>query len=224
MDVTALLLADGRFPAGGHAHSGGIEASVASGRVCSVESLHQYLLGRLSTSGVVSAAFAAASCRAFECAGWDAVPTLDDELDARVPSPVLRTASRALGRQLFRAARCVWPGTSLGADHGGQRGVHHPVALGVVAASARIGPTGAASVAAYDSVAGPAAAAVRLLGLDPFAVHRSLAALAATVEHVAAEGAAHTETPPYALPSWSAPLLDIAVERFSTAEVRLFAS
>ncbi|MBM0204330.1 urease accessory protein UreF, partial [Micromonospora sp. STR1s_5] len=27
-----LLLADGRFPAGAHAHSGGLEAAVAAGR------------------------------------------------------------------------------------------------------------------------------------------------------------------------------------------------
>lgn len=33
MSRTALLiLADGRFPAGGHAHSGGMEAAVASDR------------------------------------------------------------------------------------------------------------------------------------------------------------------------------------------------
>ncbi|MEU5422925.1 urease accessory protein UreF, partial [Streptomyces sp. NPDC020667] len=34
-----LVLADGRFPAGGHAHSGGAEAAVKAGRVRDAESL-----------------------------------------------------------------------------------------------------------------------------------------------------------------------------------------
>ncbi|MET7801807.1 urease accessory protein UreF, partial [Streptomyces decoyicus] len=34
MNRAALfVLADGRFPAGGHAHSGGAEAAVAAGRI-----------------------------------------------------------------------------------------------------------------------------------------------------------------------------------------------
>ena len=33
MNSVLLLLADGRFPAGGHAHSSGLEAAVAAGRV-----------------------------------------------------------------------------------------------------------------------------------------------------------------------------------------------
>ncbi|HEX5201072.1 MAG TPA: hypothetical protein VFW27_14175, partial [Actinoplanes sp.] len=31
--ATLLVLADGRLPSGGHAHSGGLEAQVAGGRV-----------------------------------------------------------------------------------------------------------------------------------------------------------------------------------------------
>ncbi len=222
-----LLLADGRFPAGGHAHSGGVEGTVASAGVGDVASLERFLRGRLSTSGAVNAAFAAASCRAFAAEGWRAVGGFDEELDARIPSPVLRAASRSLGRQLLRTAARVWPGgwTSIAAPPaGGAGGLHQPVALGVVAVAAGLTPSQVATLAAYDSVSGPATAAVRLLGLDPFAVHRSLAALAPLVERVAADGAAHAGTPAHALPAWGAPLLDIATERHARAEVRLFAS
>ncbi|MEU5909558.1 urease accessory UreF family protein [Micromonospora sp. NPDC047527] len=59
-----LLLADGRFPAGAHAHSGGLEAAVAAGRVGDLASLGAFLLGRLATAGLVGAAFAAAAHRA----------------------------------------------------------------------------------------------------------------------------------------------------------------
>ncbi|MFF0317993.1 urease accessory protein UreF [Micromonospora sp. NPDC005252] len=58
-----LLLADGRFPAGAHAHSGGLEAAVAAGRVSDLASLESFLVGRLTTAGLVGAAFAAAAHR-----------------------------------------------------------------------------------------------------------------------------------------------------------------
>ncbi|MGC4878208.1 urease accessory protein UreF [Micromonospora sp. DT43] len=58
-----LLLADGRFPAGAHAHSGGLEAAVAAGRVTDLASLESFLVGRLTTAGLVGAAFAAAAHR-----------------------------------------------------------------------------------------------------------------------------------------------------------------
>ncbi|OUC94863.1 urease accessory protein UreF, partial [Streptosporangium minutum] len=44
-----LVLADGRFPAGGHAHSGGAEAAVTAGRVHDVASLREFCRGRLHT-------------------------------------------------------------------------------------------------------------------------------------------------------------------------------
>ncbi|MDG4797492.1 urease accessory UreF family protein [Micromonospora sp. WMMD1082] len=59
-----LLLADGRFPAGAHAHSAGLEAAVAAGRVTDLATLGEYLRGRLATAGLVAAAFTAAACRA----------------------------------------------------------------------------------------------------------------------------------------------------------------
>jgi urease accessory protein len=59
-----LLLTDSRLPAGGHAHSGGVEAAVAKGRVHDVESLASFLSGRLATIGLVAAAFAAAASTA----------------------------------------------------------------------------------------------------------------------------------------------------------------
>ncbi|WP_131792603.1 urease accessory protein UreF, partial [Candidatus Protofrankia datiscae] len=58
-----LLLADGRLPAGGHAHSGGIEAATVDGSVTDLADLERFLRGRLATTGLVSAAFAAATCR-----------------------------------------------------------------------------------------------------------------------------------------------------------------
>ncbi|MEV7988668.1 urease accessory UreF family protein [Micromonospora sp. NPDC085948] len=68
-----LLVADGRFPAGAHAHSGGLEAAVAAGRVTDLATLEAFLAGRLATAGLVGAAFAAAAHRAAKPGGTDVV-------------------------------------------------------------------------------------------------------------------------------------------------------
>jgi urease accessory protein len=102
--------------------------------------------------------------------------------------------------------------------------LHHPVALGVLAAAAGVDPRGAADVAAYGAVAGPATAAVRLLGLDPMGVHSLLADLAAECDATADRACSTMDGPAEDLPAATAPLLDITAEHHATREVRLFAS
>ena len=53
MNAALLLLADGRFPSGGHAHSGGAEPSVGVGDISDLVSLRQFVRGRLGTTGHV---------------------------------------------------------------------------------------------------------------------------------------------------------------------------
>ncbi|WP_281156223.1 urease accessory UreF family protein [Streptomyces sp. HYC2] len=226
-----LLLADGRFPSGGHAHSGGLEAAAALDGVDDLPALEEFLRGRLATTGVVTAAFTAAACAVFGGTGRratevvEALETLDREFAARTPSPALRTASRRLGRQLLRAGRAIWPHPRLDELSAAPRhGLHQPVALGAVAAAAGLGPDAAALAAAHDAVLTPATAAVRLLGLDPFAVHATVARLGPRIAAVAAEAARHAHTAPDALPSRAGPLLDIRAEHHAAWEVRLFAS
>lgn len=223
-----LLLADGRLPTGGHAHSGGLEAAVAAEGVASIQAIEGYLHGRAQTTGRVAAAFAAAACAAVhdpEHGAARRLETLDQELDARMPSPALRAVSRRLGRQLLRAALRFWPHPVIDELAAGiPRGAHQAVALGAVAASAGIDPPGAATAAAYESAATPAAAAVRLLGLDPFAVYAILARLGPTLDAIAADASAAAQLPPADLPAHSAPLLDLLAEQHAAWEVRLFAS
>jgi urease accessory protein len=211
--ATLLVLADGRLPSGGHAHSSGLEAAVAAGRVRDVAGLDGFLRGRLATGGLVNAAFSAVACA--RTGEWF---SLDAGLDARTPSPALRKASRAQGRALLRAGRAMWPLPAIGRDP------HHPVALGALAGAAGLTPAQAAVAAAHGTVTGPASAAVRLLGLDPYAVHGLLAALAPECDRIAADAAIRIEDPVDALPAAGAPLLDIGAELHATWEVRLFAS
>ncbi|RSN89235.1 urease accessory protein UreF, partial [Streptomyces sp. WAC 05379] len=174
-----LVLADGRFPAGGHAHSGGAEAAVKAGRITGAASLEDFCRGRLHTAGLVAASLAAAAA-----AGGDPVE-LDAAADARTPSPALRLAARRLGRQLMRAARATWPSAELEELAGRfPKGAHQPVVLGVAARAAGLGAVEAAYCAAYESVSGPASATVRLLSLDPFEATAVLARLAPEMDRV----------------------------------------
>ncbi|MFB4315465.1 urease accessory protein UreF [Actinomadura sp. 21ATH] len=218
-----LLLADSRLPAGGHAHSGGLEPAVTAGAVADVAGLARFLRGRLATAGLVSAALAAAACAhaAGGASGWR-WDVLDAEADARTPSPAQRAASRAQGRSLLRAARRTWPHPALDAL-AALRAPHQPLVQGAAAAAAGGAPPDAAAVSAYGAVTGPASAAVRLLGLDPLAVHRALADLAPEVDAVAAR-AARVPADWAGLPAPSAPLLDLYAERHLGAGLRLFES
>lgn len=218
-----FVLADGRFPAGGHAHSGGAEAAVAAGRVHDAGSLEAFCRGRLHTAGLVAAALAAASA-----AGHDPLE-LDDAADARTPIPALREIARRLGRQMMRAARATWPSAELDRLAAARpRGAHQPVVLGLAARSAGLAPLEAAHVAAYESVSGPATAVVRLLGLDPFDATGVLARLAPELDRTAVAAASLAgrvaEEGTAALPAASAPLLDITAQEHAAWPVRLFAS
>ncbi|EHN78088.1 urease accessory protein, partial [Streptomyces coelicoflavus ZG0656] len=67
-------------------------------------------------------------------------------------------------------------------------------------------------------------AAVRLLGLDPFAVHAVLARLAPDLDRLATAATGRADAPAAELPAYGAPSLDISAELHATWEVRLFAS
>ncbi|GAB3890150.1 urease accessory protein UreF [Microbispora bryophytorum] len=197
-DAALLLLADSRLPAGGHAHSGGVEEAVRRGAVTGAGDLARFLRGRLATAGLVTAALAAAACELAAAHDPGAPPPgdtadtvslwrrLDAEADARTASPAQREAARLQGRLLLRTARRMWPSAALDTlARAVPEGPHHPVALGAAAASAGCAPRQAALAAAYTSVTGPATAAVRLLGLDPVTVHRLLADLATALDDTA---------------------------------------
>ncbi|MBQ0977267.1 urease accessory protein UreF [Micromonospora sp. M61] len=231
-----LLLADGRFPAGAHAHSGGLEAAVAAGRVTDLASLAAFLAGRLATAGLVGAAFAAAAHRAAvpgtvgagESAGTATLATtlaqLDAELDARTAAPTLRTVSRRQGRALLRAGRAIWPDAPFGDLPTTPAGAHQPLVLGLLCAAAGLSRLDTATVAAYGTVTGAASAGVRLLGLDPYQVQALLVGLADACDGTAADAARAADDPPERLPAAAAPLADIHAEIHATWEVRLFAS
>lgn len=254
MALAAIVLADSRFPGGGHVHSGGVEEAVARGLVTGLDDLGAFLHGRLRTTGLVAAGFAAAAARLaaggprsspikapMSCVEIDerrlrldrgdagdpeqAWRELDAELDARTPSPAQRAASRAQGRATLRAARQAWPSPVLDALLAANPRPHHALLAGAVVGVDGGSPGDAARCVAYLAVTGPAAAAVRLLGLDPLSVNALVVALGPDLARVV--GAAAVEGPAAALPGAGAPALDLLAQshvRHHREQVRLFAS
>ncbi|MGH9129751.1 MAG: urease accessory protein UreF [Acidimicrobiales bacterium] len=252
LPVAALLLADGRFPNGSHAHSGGVEEAAKVGLVSDMASLRAFLVGTARTAGLLSAGLAAAACSMVQggptssddaVAGsertsavgdrLDELRALDAEADARMSSSAQRRTSRQRGRQLLRVARAAWPGPLLDALAGAVNQPHHAVVLGTAAAEAGLTPADAAACAAHEAVAGPAGAAVRLLGLDPIAVAAMLAELAPLLDRISAEAAACVPSSGATLvgsgwmarlPAPAGPLLCHLAEAHADREGRLFAS
>lgn len=210
-----LLLADGRFPDGSHAHSFGMEAAVAVGRVPDPDSLHRYIEARLWTTTRTDAAAAALAAR-----GDQEFDDIDAALTIRQPGRATREASRSLGRSLVRTAARIWPGREPRLSDG--RPPLQPIALGAVAALSGCGPREAALCTTHASAAALSGAALRLLGLDPFAVAGVLADLRGPVAEVA-ESVLDIATPTD-LPSLSTPLAELDPELQRTIEPRLFGS
>lgn len=216
-----LLLADGRLPAGGYAHSGGLESAVRMGLVSDTADLERFLAGRATTTAAVAASFAAAACHACRTDETKRLTELDVEFDARTPSPALRQVSRALGRQLLRAWAAIRPHEMQGRI---PSRLHQPVAFGAAAAMLDLTPEDAARGLLHETLMSPAMAVVKVMSVDPFHAHRALATIIPLIDEVAEEAANGATANPADLPSHSAPLSDIAAEHHAAQEVRLFAS
>jgi len=161
------LLADGRFPVGGHAHSMGLEAAASAYPLDNADELARFVAGRLATVGVTEANLVAViATQLIEATlDWDRA---DDEIEARIASPALRSTSRLLGRQWARAGAEVF-----GGPHNEQarrvdgRGPHQVMAYAAVAVDAGIGVADAVALHLHHRVATSTISAVRLHGLEP---------------------------------------------------------
>lgn len=215
MSVSSLLLlADGRFPDGAHAHSHGLEAAVDAGRVHNSGSLAEYVTCRLWTTGRTDAAAARLAAEGVD----------PDALDAawcvRTPSASARATSRSLGRSLARTAARLMPDRPITlAD----RPPHvQPVAFGLLATAVGCEPDEAALASAHGTAAALSASGLRLLSLDPFDVAAVLYNLRSEVDAVAGStiGMVDAEDLPHA----STPFAEIDVEHQYALPTRLFRS
>src|SRR5215470_14258578 len=106
--LALLQLADGLFPAGGFAHSLGLETYVQAGMVRDAAGLAAFLGAQLEGNAGPTDAVAVVCAGRFAAAGdIEGCLDLDARLDAMRWVPELRAASLQMGRQTLRTASTV---------------------------------------------------------------------------------------------------------------------
>lgn len=188
MRFLLLQLADGSFPSGGFAHSGGLEAAVVLGRT---DDIGAFLDASLRQTAHAAVPFVRAAC----LAPAD-FPALDDTYDATLPMLGPNHASRAQGRALLGAAGRIWELSALReAAHAGT--AHHAPVFGAVFGTLDVPEDDAVAAWLHGTARSIASAAVRLGALGPLEAQRILADKAPLLAELLAtrhgiEDAAHT--------------------------------
>lgn len=220
--LALLLLTDSRFPAGGYAHSGGLEAAVEDGLTGA--EVPRFLTGRLRGVSGPEACLAVAAARAARRADLDRLRALGLEAVARCPSPPLRTATMRLGAQLLRTAATVWPDDPvIRALRAGVDPWPRSVAFGVVAAAAALDDRATACAYLYEEAATVTTAAVRLLPVDGALAARWLVESGDEIDRLADDAGA-CDDDLRRLPGGFAPMLELGSLSHAARQGRLFAS
>ena len=223
--LTLLQFADGLFPAGGFAHSFGLETYVQDARVRDRQDLEAFVAAHLEGSAgpadAAAAAIAVGIARRDDPEEWIA---LDARLDAMKTVPEFRTASRQMGRQALRIASGLGADPFLGrlarAVDDERTAAHHATVFGAAVGRDGADPERAAAAYLYATAALLVGAGLRLIALGQLDGQRVLAAMRGRIERLAVAAATAT-----ADDLWSFnPALEIAGIRHATLDMRLFRS
>jgi urease accessory protein len=220
--LALLQFSDGLFPAGGFAHSFGLETYVQSGHVRDGPTLQTFLVAHLE--GMAGPCDAAAAVRAAETSALPQWMEIDARLEAMKCVPEFRDASGQMGRQTLRAAAALGPDPALGdldtAIEAGATPGHHAMVFGAVVGRAGIHREVVATAYLYSSTALLVNAALRLLPLGQVEGQRILAGMRPRIVRLAARAAVATLDD-----LWSfAPGLERAGLVHAGLEARLFRS
>jgi urease accessory protein len=230
MDTNALLsllqFSDGLFPAGGYAHSFGLETYVQSGDVSDAAGVESFIRAYLENSAAPTDAVAAISAARSATAGdLAACLELDAALEALKCAAELRDASRQMGRQTLRIAAALSDNAIIGefsaAVASGRTPGHHAVAFGLIASAQKWDAQATASALLYASSAQLVGAALRLMPLGQLAGQRILANLRPVIARLVVAAREHA-TPDEI---WSfVPGIEIAAMQHAQLSARLFRS
>lgn len=217
-ELLMMLLGDARLPVAGHTQSAGLEAAVQAG--LGADAVPLYIAARLQSVLRVETGTAVVALR--HLIADQPMSPVGRAWAARTASPALRTTSRVQARAFLRVAGRLWPDSPYVATVGALVGA--PRALAVAAAGATVGlsPRSLARLVAYDDVQSVAAAALKLLPLDPVTatgwVHDALPAIALLAEEVAG---LHD---PGRIPADAAPQIEAWAQAHAVTSRRLFSA
>jgi urease accessory protein len=211
--LSLLHFGDSAFPAGGYAHSFGLETYCQAGLVRGREDLERFLVCQLEgAAGPCDATAAVGVLRAATSGDLAACHGIDETLEAMKPVREFReaaalTADPRLVEYAGDVDKVLAPG-------------HHAVAYGLAAAALGWMPEAAATAYLYSATALLVGAALRLLSMGQLEGQRVLWSLHPVIERVAREAAARDVSE-----IWSfAPGLELAGIRHAALDMRLFRS
>ena len=223
--LAVLQFADGLFPAGGFAHSFGLETYAQESAVRDRAGLEAFVAAHLEGSAgpcdAVAAATAVRLASARDVTGWVA---LDERLEVMKAVPETRAASRQMGRQTLRVA------SALGADafiselaravDDGLTPGHHAAVFGAALGRAGAEPQVVAGAYLHSTAALLVGAGLRLVALGQVDGQRVLASMRPRIARLAAGAAAASGED-----MWSFnPGLELAGLRHAALDARLFRS
>jgi urease accessory protein len=223
--LVALQFADGLFPAGGFAHSFGLETYVQAGVVRDRAGLEALLRAQLDGNvGPSDAVAAACASRFARRDDLDGCLDLDGRLDATRWVPEFRMASLQMGRQTLRVALATGETRLLsGLAHAimeGQAAGHHATLFGAVLGGRGVEAEVVAAAYLHSAAVLVVNAALRLLPLGQIEGQVVLASMQRLIGRLAARAAASSVDD-----LWSfTPGLEIAGLRHADLDARLFRS
>ncbi len=223
--VSLLRFADGLFPAGGYAHSLGLETYVQRGTITDADGAESYLRAYLEASaGPCDAVAAVGALKAARRNDLAALLDFGRALDAMKPALELREASRQMGRQALRVAAAtvrapiVEQFERAAAD--AVAPCHHAIVFGLIGGVCGWTPASAATAYLYSSAAQLVGAALRLLPIGQLEGQRILARAEAQITRLARDAAERSFDE-----IWSfAPGIEIAAMQHAGLDARLFRS
>jgi urease accessory protein len=225
IDVTLLQLVDGLFPAGGYAHSLGLETYAQEGIVRDRAGVEAFVLAHLEGgAGPCDAVAVTSALRHARAGDLAACEALDATLEAMKPARPLREASAQMGRQALRALAAISDDARLAAFRAAVEARrtpgHHAVVFGLAGAAFGWAPEDAAAGFLYQGAAMLVGASLRLLALGQVDGQRTLAALGPAIARLARAAA---DAAPGDLASFG-PGLEVAAMRHERLDARLFRS
>jgi urease accessory protein len=223
--VHLLQFSDGLFPAGGYAHSFGLETLVQSGRVQTAQDVANFLRAHLENSAAPTDALLALAAR--KAALAQDLPTclrLDQMTEALKMAAETREASRQMGRQTLRILSELSTNAfvkNFAAEvESGDAKAHNPIVFGIASATQNWLPEETAAAFLYATSAQITSASLRLLPLGQLVGQRILWSLAPLIASLAQSVESLTEDD-----IWSfTPEIEIAAMQHESLEARLFRS
>jgi len=220
--LAAVQYADSGYPAGGYAHSFGLEAAVAEGAITDAAGLEAAIIALLTHQLAPADAVAAAACA--HC-GTDpaAFAAVDRRLLATRAAREPRQAALNMGQRLLATAAAEHDpalAALAAAVRNGETPGNWACVLGALLGRRGLRPEAAAALTLWLATNGLLAAAIRLLPLTHDDVQRILVGLRPRIAVLAREAAA---ADPLQM-AGAAPQWELWAMRHEVATVRLFAS